>query len=59
MLIEKKSDDERTYTTVRSLDYNEKVAEIARIISGDSHDEASLKNAEELISKKNIFTEEA
>lgn len=59
LLIEKKSDDERTYTTVRSLDYNEKVAEIARIISGDSHDEASLKNAEELISKKNIFTEEA
>jgi len=60
LLIEKKSDKERTFTTVHSLEYNEKVAEIARIISGDSSDEASLKNAEELISKKNnIFKEEA
>lgn len=55
LLIEKKSDKERTFTTVRSLEYNEKVAEIARIISGDSNDEASLKNAQELINKKNIL----
>lgn len=53
LLIEKKSDELRTYTTVHSLNYDEKVAEIARIISGDSTDEASLRNAEELIGKKN------
>ena len=53
LLIEKKSDEIRTYTTVHSLNYDEKVAEIARIISGDSTDEASLRNAEELIGKKN------
>lgn len=53
LLIEKKSDKTRTYTTVHSLDYGEKVAEIARIISGDSSDESSIKNAIELINKKN------
>ncbi len=57
LLIKKKSDNERTYTTVHSLGYDEKVAEIARIISGDSTDEASLKNAVELIGKKNTATE--
>ena len=53
LLIKKETDDNRTYTSVHSLDYNEKVAEIARIISGDSNDAASLKNAEELINRKN------
>lgn len=58
LLIEKKSDNERTYTTVHSLSYDEKVKEIARIISGDSNDEASLRNAEELIGKKNFLNPE-
>ena len=58
LLIEKKSDDTRTYTTVHSLDYNEKVSEIARIISGDSADAASLRNAEELIGKKKALLSE-
>lgn len=53
LLIEKSSDESRTYTTVRALDYEEKVREIARIISGDSADEASLRNARELIKSKN------
>lgn len=52
LLIKKESDEKRTYTTVHKLTYDEKVAEIARIISGDSNDEASLKNAEELINRK-------
>ena len=51
LLIRKNSDENRTYTTVHNLDYNEKVREIARIISGDSDSEASLRNAEELIRK--------
>ncbi len=58
LLIEKKSDNSRTYTTVHSLGYDEKVAEIARIISGDCTDEASVKNAIELINKKNIHNAE-
>lgn len=52
LLIEKKSDDTRTYTTVHSLDYEEKVREIARIISGDATNDVSLRNAEELIKNK-------
>lgn len=53
LLIKKNTDNERTYTTVHSLNYDEKLHEIARIISGDSDSEASLKNAEELINNKN------
>ncbi len=52
LLIKKNTDNSRTYTTVHSLDYDEKLHEIARIISGDSDSEASLKNAEELIKNK-------
>ncbi len=53
LLIKKNTDNERTYTTVHTLDCDEKLHEIARIISGDSDSEASLKNAEELINNKN------
>ena len=53
LLIKKNTDSKRTYTTVHTLNYDEKLHEIARIISGDSDSEASLKNAEELINNKN------
>ncbi|MGN0588036.1 MAG: DNA repair protein RecN [Ruminiclostridium sp.] len=53
LLIKKNTDNERTYTTVHTLNYDEKLHEIARIISGNSDSMASLKNAEELISNKN------
>lgn len=49
LLIEKQTDETRTFTTIRSLDHEEKVRELARIISGDTANEASLRNAEELI----------
>lgn len=49
LLIEKQTDETRTFTTIRPLDHDEKVRELARIISGDTANEASLKNAEELI----------
>ena len=52
LLIEKKSDDLRTYTTVHSLDFNERKREIARIISGNSDSEAALLSAEELLNRK-------
>ncbi|MCM1487812.1 MAG: DNA repair protein RecN, partial [Firmicutes bacterium] len=50
-LIEKQSDEKRTYTKVRCLDHEERKREIARIISGDSDSEITLKSAEELLSR--------
>ena len=58
LLIEKKSDDSRTYTIVHSLSEDEKIAEISRIISGDVTNEASLLNAKELILKKKLISAE-
>ncbi|MCR4779463.1 MAG: DNA repair protein RecN [Ruminiclostridium sp.] len=51
LLIQKNTDEKRTYTTVRSLSHDEKVKEVARMISGDNS-EISLKNAEELIQRR-------
>ena len=51
LLIEKKSDDKRTYTNVHALDYEERKHEIARIISGDSDNEVTLRSAEELLKR--------
>lgn len=52
LLIQKESDEKRTYTSVRPLDYEERKREIARIISGDSDSEAALLSAEELLNRK-------
>ncbi len=49
LLIEKQTNETRTFTTIRPLNHEEKVRELARIISGDTANEASLRNAEELI----------
>lgn len=49
LLIEKKVVDDRTRTTIRPLDLEERKFEIARIIGGDTITELTLKNAEELI----------
>lgn len=51
LLIEKKSDDRRTYTNVHALDYEERKREIARIISGESESEVTLRSAEELLKR--------
>jgi DNA repair protein RecN (Recombination protein N) len=51
LLIQKNTDESRTYTTVSQLGYDDKVREVARLISGDSTD-ASLRSAEELISRR-------
>ena len=53
LLIEKTSDDSRTYTHIHSLDFEERKREIARIISGDSDSELTLQSAEELLLRKN------
>ena len=55
LLIEKNSDDKRTYTSIKPLSFEERKREIARIISGDSASEITLKNAEELLLRKNII----
>lgn len=52
LLIEKRSDDKRTYTGVKSLDYEERKHELARIISGDPDSEAAMQSAEELLNRK-------
>ena len=48
LLIEKSDSDNRTYTSVRKVEGEERKRELARIISGDE-DELSLANAERLI----------
>ena len=49
-LIEKRSDDKRTFTEVTPLDHAERIREIARITGGDTVTDLSLKNAEEMLS---------
>ncbi|MCM1054916.1 MAG: DNA repair protein RecN [Bacteroides sp.] len=51
LLIEKQSDESRTYTKVHALEFEERKREIARIISGESDSEITLKSAEELLKR--------
>ncbi len=51
LLIEKRSDESRTYTNVQALEFEERKREIARIISGESDNEITLKSAEELLKR--------
>lgn len=50
MYIEKNTKGESTFTTVRKLGNEERVAEIARIISGDNITETAAENAREMLS---------
>lgn len=55
LLIEKKTRDGRTYTSVHRLDFEERKHEIARIMVGENITDTALKNAEELLlSSKDI-----
>ena len=47
LLIEKKTEGDRTFTHVRKLDFESRKREIARIMCGDDITETALKNAEE------------
>ena len=51
LLIEKQTDETRTYTNVRALDFEERKHELARIISGNPDSEITLKSAEELLKR--------
>ena len=54
-LIEKTESDDRTVTLVKKLNYDEKVAEIARFLSGDQTNDASIKNAKALIEEQDLY----
>ncbi len=47
--IEKHSDEEKTFTHIVKLDYDEKVSEIARLLGGATITETTLSSARELI----------
>jgi len=47
--IEKRVEKNRTYTTVQKLGFEERVEEIARLISGSRLTEAALQNAREML----------
>ena len=53
LLIEKKTRDGRTYTSVHRLDFEERKREIARIMVGENITDTALKNAEELLLSSN------
>lgn len=55
LLIEKKSNGENTFTTVRSLDSKGRIEEIARIIGGSDITTLAIKHADELIKAAKIF----
>lgn len=48
--IEKKTDGERTFTTVKKLDYEGRKSEISRLISGKQITEKTIEHAKEILS---------
>ncbi len=55
LLIEKNSNGENTFTTVRSLNSKGRIEEIARIIGGSDITTLAIKHADELIKAAKIF----
>lgn len=49
LLIKKKTDGERTVTTVTTLGYDERIREVARIIDGNNPTDAALAHAKVMI----------
>lgn len=49
LLIEKHTEDGRTFTRIENLDFEGRKLELARIIDGDGSSENSLKTAEEML----------
>ena len=56
-LIEKKESGGKTTTVVRALSNEEKLAEIVRLLGGDSKDEFAFMHAEELQKQAKLFKE--
>jgi len=55
-LIEKRVSEGKTSTLVKSLDENEKIREIARMLAGDNYSELSLEHAREMYTKGQALT---
>ena len=55
LLIEKSTKTGRTYTKVNSLNYQQRISEIARIMSGTELTENLYNSAKELIDRSNIY----
>lgn len=55
LLIEKKVNDGRTFTSVRALSFTERVRELARINGGDAITESQCRTAEELLNQAGFF----
>lgn len=55
MLISKNVSDDRTYTSVKPLSFEERKQELARINGGDVITESMLKTAEELLNSAGFF----
>ena len=49
LLIEKQTRDDRTFTSVHKLSFDERKREIARIMVGENITDTALKNAEEML----------
>ena len=54
LLIKKSSENGKTFTNVSSLNYEEKIYEIARIMSGTDITENLYNSAKELIDRSNL-----
>ena len=50
LLVEKETEGNSTITRIRPLDKNEKVIEVAKLLSGEKVTDASIKSAKELMS---------
>ncbi len=55
LLIEKISKDDHTFTSVKALDYESRINEIARIMSGTQITENLYNSAKELIDRSNLL----
>lgn len=53
--IEKKTDGERTFTTVEKLDYDGRKREISRLISGKQITEKTIEHAKEILSLSEAY----
>ncbi len=49
----KADDEEKTVTSIAALDYEQRVAELAVMLSGSSVDQAAVMNAKSLLDKSN------
>ena len=54
LLIEKSTQNNRTYTSITELDYNGRIKEISRIMSGSDMTENMYNSAKELLDRSNI-----